>query len=242
MPGRGSAAAPAAPRQARRGWPGRDDPPLPRAGGRLPDRGLPPLRDPFAEGLSGLNPLGLDARAATSARGPRRRPRLHDPRPACSSRTASASAPSRSAQEWLHHLPFLRRLHSRARRYREPRRGVRPPETATLATPTASGSGADPRRHVGLRVAGRPGRAVGWPSATPRSRTPQNGIYGEMWAAALVAAAFAAGDMRAALEAPSGHVPPRSRLGRGAARRGGCTPQGATWDRPATGSRSATAR
>ena len=40
----------------------------------------------------------------------------------------------------------------------------------------------------------------------------ENGIYGEMWAAALLASAFTAGTAREALESSLEHVPPRSRL------------------------------
>jgi ADP-ribosylglycohydrolase len=39
-----------------------------------------------------------------------------------------------------------------------------------------------------------------------------NGIHGEMWSAALVAACFAAPDVRAALVGSLQHIPPRSRL------------------------------
>ena len=50
-----------------------------------------------------------------------------------------------------------------------------------------------------------------------RSRTPSlshtaNGVYGAMWAAALIAASFAERTMAAALDAALGVVPPRSRL------------------------------
>jgi ADP-ribosylglycohydrolase len=40
----------------------------------------------------------------------------------------------------------------------------------------------------------------------------ENGIYGEMWAAALVSGAFVAGSAREAVESSLEHVPPRSRL------------------------------
>jgi ADP-ribosylglycohydrolase len=40
----------------------------------------------------------------------------------------------------------------------------------------------------------------------------QNGIYGEMWIAALIATCFVTDDMRVALETSLAYVPPRSRL------------------------------
>jgi ADP-ribosylglycohydrolase len=97
--------------------------------------------------------------------------------------------------------------------YRNLVHGLAPTEAATYRNPY--------REWIGAQIRGD---VYGWvhPGA-PRSAAllayqdaclshTANGIYGEMWAAALVASAFTASTAREALESSLEYVPPRSRL------------------------------
>jgi ADP-ribosylglycohydrolase len=57
-----------------------------------------------------------------------------------------------------------------------------------------------------------------------------NGIYGELWSAALVAEAFTASTVAEAFEASLAHVPPRSRLAEALHDVNGMRRKGVSWD------------
>jgi hypothetical protein len=62
-----------------------------------------------------------------------------------------------------------------------------------------------------------------------------NGIYGEMWAAALVAAAFTAGSARETLEVSLQHIPASSRLAEALRDMLELHVRGTTWDEAVAG-------
>lgn len=121
--------------------------------------------------------------------------------------------PQDVARTWLSHMPFLTTYTAERAAYRNLVYGLQPPATATYRNPY--------REWIGAQI-----RADMWgyvsPGDLPRAATlafqdaslshVQNGIYGEMWASALIAACFVAPNMRSALEASLSQIPPRSRL------------------------------
>jgi ADP-ribosylglycohydrolase len=121
--------------------------------------------------------------------------------------------PREVAAEWLDHLPFTRTYTAERVAYRNLVLGLRPPRTATHRNPYREWIGALIRADVwGYVSPGRPRQAATLAFRDAALSHTANGIYGEMWAAALIAACFVAPDMRSALVASLEHVPPRSRL------------------------------
>ena len=158
--------------------------------------------------------------------GPRRRPATSRSRratttstsrsSACTSSrsTASASAPQHVAAEWLDHFPFTQIFTAERAAYRNLVHGMRAAGDGGARQPVPRmDRRADPRRRLGLclaRAAPISAAALAFQDAS-LSHTA-NGIYGAMWAAALIAASFTAADLPAALSASLASVPPRSRL------------------------------
>jgi ADP-ribosylglycohydrolase len=64
----------------------------------------------------------------------------------------------------------------------------------------------------GYVCAGDPGGVADLAFTDASLSHSENGIYGEMWAAALIAACFVTSNMRTALEAATTQISPRSRL------------------------------
>jgi ADP-ribosylglycohydrolase len=117
------------------------------------------------------------------------------------------------ASAWLNLFPFEQVYTAERVAYRNLVLGKRGRDVATFRNPY--------REWIGAQIRGD---AFGWTHpGDPRGAASQsfvdaslshvaNGVYGEMWAAALVAAAFTADSAHAALTASLEHVPPRSRL------------------------------
>ncbi|HEY7042467.1 MAG TPA: ADP-ribosylglycohydrolase family protein [Nocardioidaceae bacterium] len=117
------------------------------------------------------------------------------------------------AAEWLDHLPFTQVYTAEQVAYRNLVHRIRPPETASHRNPYREWIGAQIRADVwGYVSPGDPGRASELAFRDASLSHTQNGIYGEMWAAALIACAFVAGDAESALELSLAFVPARSRL------------------------------
>ncbi|MEV6283853.1 ADP-ribosylglycohydrolase family protein [Kribbella sp. NPDC051770] len=109
--------------------------------------------------------------------------------------------------------------------------GHRPPETATRRNPFREWIGAQIRGDVfGYVFAGDPWSAARLSYQDAALSHVGNGIYGEMWAAALVAAAFTAADAREAIETSLQVVPPKSRLAEAIRRVLDLQAAGGTWD------------
>lgn len=117
------------------------------------------------------------------------------------------------AREWLNHLPFTQVFTAERAAYRNLLLGLEAPETATYRNPYREWIGAQIRADMwGYVNPGDPGPAVAMAYSDASLSHTQNGIYGEMWAAALISAAFTTTDVREIIEVSLAYVPPRSRL------------------------------
>jgi ADP-ribosylglycohydrolase len=117
------------------------------------------------------------------------------------------------AAAWLDRLPFTQTYTAERAAYRNLVHGVRPPRTATLRNPYREWIGALIRGDIfGYVSPGDPGEAARLALTDARLSHVANGTYGEMWAAALVAAAFTAETSHDAVRTALEVVPPGSRL------------------------------
>lgn len=122
---------------------------------------------------------------------------------------------ARVADSWQELLPYHKTYTAERVAYRNLINGLRPPACATYRNPY--------REWIGAQI-----RCDGWAYASP-GRLQQaaelayrdaavshvkNGIYGEMYFAAAIAAAFATGDVRQALELGLTEIPSDSRMTR----------------------------
>lgn len=117
------------------------------------------------------------------------------------------------AQLWLTHLPGGRVFTAERAAYRNLLDGYSPPECATYRNPFREWIGAQIRGDVyGWARPGDPrgAAALAWRDA--RISHTRNGIYGAMYAAALVSAASVAQDMDTVLDAGLSVLPTESRL------------------------------
>jgi ribokinase len=117
------------------------------------------------------------------------------------------------AQLWLSHLSGGRVFTAERAAYRNLLDGISPPDTATVRNPYREWIGAQIRGDLYGWV--RPGdpraaAALAWRDA--RLSHTRNGIYGAMYAAALVSAACVADDMHTVLDAGLSVVPAGSRF------------------------------
>ena len=114
---------------------------------------------------------------------------------------------------WLERLPVMMTYTAERAAYRNLVNGLEPPESATFANPFREFIGAQIRADIyGYVSPGNPSRAaeLAWRDASV-SHT-KNGIYGAMWVAATIAAAFVADDVEEALYIGISEVPDSSRL------------------------------
>jgi ADP-ribosylglycohydrolase len=124
-----------------------------------------------------------------------------------------ALSPEHVASAWLLLLPFHQVYTAERVTYRNIVHGLTPPETARYRNPYREWIGAQIRGDVyGWVHPGDPRAAALLAYQDASLSHTENGIYGEMWAAALLASAFTAATVREALESSLEHVPPRSRL------------------------------
>jgi len=140
------------------------------------------------------------------------------------------------ADEWLDHLPFTQVYTAERAAYRNLVGGLQPPETAIRRNPYREWIGAQIRADVfGYVSPGDPrgAAALAYPDAALSHVA--NGIYGELWAAALIAASFTAASMPAALGAALAEIPPRSRLAEALRDVAAAHAAGATWEQARDG-------
>ena len=117
------------------------------------------------------------------------------------------------AGEWLSHLPFWKVYTAERVAYANLVNGLSAPETALYLNPYREWIGAQIRADIfGYVCPGRPELAASLSYRDARLSHVRNGIYGEMWAAACVAAAFVEDDARSVLEAGISEIPQQSRL------------------------------
>jgi len=115
--------------------------------------------------------------------------------------------------EWLSGMPYLTVYTAERIAYHNLVLGLVPPETARHRNPYREWIGAMIRADIfGYVSPGDPGGAARLAYQDAALSHTANGIYGEMWAAALIAASFTSSSAREALEQAMLVVPARSRL------------------------------
>ncbi|MER6787687.1 ADP-ribosylglycohydrolase family protein [Streptomyces sp. NPDC000658] len=116
---------------------------------------------------------------------------------------------------WLLRLPYLQTFTAERAAYRNLTAGLKPPLTATYDNPYQEWIGALIRADVhGWTCPGLPRRAASLARRDAVLSHTGNGVYGAMFAAALVSAAFTAPTVRHALDEALAVVPGSSRLAR----------------------------
>ncbi|GAA4215904.1 ADP-ribosylglycohydrolase family protein [Actinocatenispora rupis] len=121
--------------------------------------------------------------------------------------------PDHVAAGWLHLLPYHQTYTAERVAYRNLVDGLAAPDTATVRNPYREWIGALIRADVfGYVYPGEPAAAARLAYQDAALSHVANGIYGEMWAAALVSLAFVEPDPAELLRRSLRYVPARSRL------------------------------
>ena len=140
-------------------------------------------------------------------------------------------SPAHVAESWLELLPFHQVYTAERVAYRNLVVGLPIGEVARRRNPYREFIGAQIRGDIfGWTHPGDPRAAATLAYQDAALSHTENGIYGEMWAAALVSAAFIAGSAREAVVRSLEHVPPRSRLAEAITDVLDQHAAGATWD------------
>ncbi|MFJ7159054.1 ADP-ribosylglycohydrolase family protein [Streptomyces sp. NPDC101118] len=130
-------------------------------------------------------------------------------------RHGTAFTTEQVGERWLLSLPYLATFTAERVAYRNLANGLRPPLTATYDNPYQEWIGALIRADVyGWSSPGDPRRAASLARRDAVLSHTGNGVYGAMWAAAVIAAAFTADGPRGAVEAGLARIPASSRLAR----------------------------
>ncbi|MEU6658205.1 ADP-ribosylglycohydrolase family protein [Streptomyces sp. NPDC046821] len=132
---------------------------------------------------------------------------------------------------WLLRLPYLQTFTAERAAYRNLANGLRPPLTATYDNPYQEWIGALIRADVfGWTCPGDARRAAFLARRDAALSHTGNGVYGAMWAAALVASAFTAPGVRDALGTALTVIPASSRLARTVRRTMSLHEAGLSWE------------
>jgi ADP-ribosylglycohydrolase len=195
-------------------WPHRDVRRYAELTGAWPIADYLPAADPEPAGLPALHPSWRTSTRGRIAGMPRDDDLDYT---ILALRLVETHGPAFSAEDvgraWLELLPFHRVYTAERAAYRNLVLGVRPPETASLVNAYREWIGAQIRADLfGYVSPGDPQRAAELAFRDASVSHVANGIYGAMWAAALVAAAFAETTTAAALRSALAVVPARSRL------------------------------
>ena len=121
--------------------------------------------------------------------------------------------PSDMADFWMGNIPIMRTYSAERVAYRNFINNVEPPESATYRNPFREWIGAQIRGDLfGYMALGQPELAaeLAWRDASISH--VKNGIYGEMWVAAMLAAAMTQTDVRRVIEIGLTEIPEKSRL------------------------------
>ena len=121
--------------------------------------------------------------------------------------------PTDMASLWIQQLPALATCTAERAAYRNLIEGWLPPRSATRRNPYREWIGAQIRADFfGYAAPGNPARAAEWAWRDASISHVKNGIYGEMWVAAMLAAAFVLPDWPTIIRAGLAQIPQRSRL------------------------------
>jgi ADP-ribosylglycohydrolase len=135
------------------------------------------------------------------------------------------------AEAWLSLLPFLQVYTAERATYRSLLAGEPPERAGRTRNPYREWIGALIRGDAfGWANPGRPRTAIVLAHHDASLSHVANGVYGELWSAAIVAAAFTAGGVREAFDRSLLSVPPRSRLHEALAGVRGMCDEGLDWD------------
>ena len=128
-------------------------------------------------------------------------------------RHGAGFTPLDMASLWIQQLPILATCTAERAAYRNFIEGWLPPHSATRHNPYREWIGAQIRADFfGYAAPGEPARAAEWAWRDASISHVRNGIYGEMWLAAMLAAAYVLNDWPAIIRAGLAQVPRRSRL------------------------------
>lgn len=185
-----------------------------RAADQAPLRGYLPLLDPLPEGVPALHPSAPAATLDNFTEVPRDDDidwtilALH-----VLETHGRGFSTEQLAAAWLDRVPFTQTYTAERAAYRNLIHGLRPPETATRANPYREWIGALIRADAfGYVSPGDPAEAARLALVDARLSHTGNGVYGEMWAAALVATALVVDTPADALDAARAVTPDESRL------------------------------
>jgi ADP-ribosylglycohydrolase len=121
--------------------------------------------------------------------------------------------PQDMARLWLNELPLLHVCTAERVAYRNFAASIPPPHSATYRNPYREWIGAQIRADFfGYANPGNPERAAEWAWRDACISHVKNGIYGEMWVAAMLAAAYVLDDMSAVIRAGIAQIPAKCRL------------------------------
>lgn len=123
--------------------------------------------------------------------------------------------PADVMEAWLSWIPMLATCTAERAAYRNGAMGLLPPETATVKNPYREWIGAQIRGDFfGYVNPGNPAKAAEMAFRDASISHVKNGIYGEMYIAAMLAAAAVTNDVRTVIETGLAYVPERSRMTR----------------------------
>ncbi|MEV0691170.1 ADP-ribosylglycohydrolase family protein [Streptomyces sp. NPDC050388] len=132
---------------------------------------------------------------------------------------------------WLLRLPYLQTFTAERAAYRNLANGRRPPLTATYDNPYQEWIGALIRADIhGWTSPGAPRRAASLARRDAVLSHTGNGVYGAMWAAALISAAFTASTVRRAVDEALTVIPAGCRLARAVRRVCALHEAGLAWE------------
>lgn len=117
------------------------------------------------------------------------------------------------AEYWCDNLPMLMLCTAERVAYRNFAMSILPPDSASYRNPYREWIGAQIRADAfGYLNPGKPERAAEWAWRDASISHIKNGIYGEMWVAAMLAAAYVLDDFEAIIKAGLAQIPAVSRL------------------------------